>query len=129
MSLIFLDVDNLKGINDSLGHAFGDKVLIETSDIIILLIRSDTDWAARYGGDEFLICLNNTDAKEAFEVAERIRSKIADLVILQNERIKTSALLCIYSTGKHRITAAEAISYADSKMYTAKKNGKNCTIQ
>lgn len=129
MSLIFLDVDNLKGINDSLGHAFGDKVLIETSDIIILSIRSDTDWAARYGGDEFLICLNNTDAKEAFEVAERIRSKIADLVILQNERIKTSASLGIYSTGKRRITAAEAISYADSKMYTAKKNGKNCTIQ
>jgi diguanylate cyclase (GGDEF)-like protein len=128
MSVIFLDVDNLKEINDSLGHAFGDKVLIEISDIIIRSIRSDTDWVARYGGDEFLICLNNNEPKETFEIAERIRNKIADLVILQNGTIKTTVSLGIYSTGKHAVTAAEAISYADSKMYEAKRNGKNCTM-
>jgi len=129
MSLVFLDVDNLKEINDLLGHAFGDKVLKEVSEIIMRSIRSDTDWVARYGGDEFLICLNNTEAKEAFEIAERIRNKIAELVILENRKIKTTASLGIYSTGQEEMTAAEVISLADHKMYEAKRNGKNCTMQ
>lgn len=128
MSLVFLDVDNLKEINDSLGHAFGDKVLVEISEIIIRSIRSDTDWVARYGGDEFLICLNNTEAKEAFEISERIRNKIAELVILENGKIKTTASLGIYSTEQEEKTAAEIISLADNKMYEAKRNGKNCTM-
>ena len=128
MSVIFLDVDNLKEINDSLGHAFGDKVLIDVADIITRSIRSDTDWVARYGGDEFLICLNKTDANEAFEIAERIRNKIAELVILENKKIKTTASLGIYS-GQKEMTAAEVISFADKKMYEAKRNGKNCTMQ
>lgn len=129
MSLVFLDVDNLKEINDLLGHAFGDKVLKEVSEIIMRSIRFDTDWVARYGGDEFLICLNNTETKEAFEIAERIRNKIADLVILENRKIKTTASLGIYSTGQEEMTAAEVISLADHKMYEAKRNGKNCTMQ
>jgi len=129
MSLVFLDVDNLKEINDLLGHAFGDKVLKEVSEIIMRSIRSDTDWVARYGGDEFLICLNNTEAKEAFEIAERIRNKIAELVILENKKVKTTASLGIYSMGQEEMTAAKVISFADHKMYEAKRNGKNCTMQ
>ena len=128
MSVIFLDVDNLKEINDSLGHAFGDKVLIDVADIIMRSIRSDTDWVARYGGDEFLICLNKTDANEAFEIAERVRNKVAELVILQNNKIGTTVSLGIYS-GQNEMTAAEVISFADKKMYEAKRNGKNCTMQ
>lgn len=129
LSVIFLDIDNLKDINDSLGHLFGDNVLIEVSNIIMQSIRISTDWAARYGGDEFLICLNSTTTTEAFEIAERIRNKIAELVILENSKIKTSASLGIYSSGKNEVTAAKAISLADSKMYEAKRNGKNCTVQ
>lgn len=129
MSLVFLDVDNLKEINDSFGHAFGDKVLVGISDIIMRSIRSNTDWVARYGGDEFLICLNNTEAKEAFEIAERIRKKIAELVILHSGKIKTTASLGIYSIGETELSAAEVISLADHKMYEAKRNGKNCTMQ
>jgi len=102
--------------------------LIEISNIIMRSIRSDTDWVARYGGDEFLICLNNSEAKEAFEISERIRNKIAELVILENKRIKTTASLGICSKGQKEMTATEAISLADQKMYEAKRNGKNCTI-
>ena len=125
---MFLDIDNLKEINDSLGHAFGDKVLIDVADIIMRSIRCDTDWVARYGGDEFLICLYNTEAKEAFEISERIRNNIAELVILENRKTKTSASLGIYSTEQQEVTAAEVISLADHKMYEAKRNGKNCTM-
>jgi diguanylate cyclase (GGDEF)-like protein len=128
MSVIFLDVDNLKEINDSLGHAFGDKVLIDVADIIMRSIRSNTDWVARYGGDEFVICLNKTDANEAFEIAERVRNKVAELVILQNNKIGTTVSLGIYS-GQNEMTVAEVISFADKKMYEAKRNGKNCTMQ
>lgn len=129
LSVIFLDIDNLKEINDTLGHAFGDRVLLEVSDVILQSIRSQTDWVARYGGDEYVICLNDTDKTEAFEIAERIRNKIAELVILQNERIKTSASLGIFSTEQQEVTAAEVIALADSKMYDAKRKGKNCTMQ
>lgn len=82
LSIIFLDIDNFKKINDSYGHAFGDKVLIDVSNILIKSTRFKTDWVARYGGDEFLFCLNDTEEGKAFEIAERIRIKIAELAIL-----------------------------------------------
>lgn len=72
--------------------------------------------------------LNKTDANEAFEIAERVRNKIAELVILDNSKIMTTASLGIYSTGQEEKTAAEVISLADNKMYEAKRNGKNCTM-
>jgi len=128
LSIIFLDIDNLKEINDKFGHAFGDRVLIEVSDLIMQSIRANTDWAARYGGDEFLICLNNTEEDEAFEIAERIRNNIAGMLLMQNEKIKTTASLGIYSMKRENVSAAEAISLADNKMYEAKRNGKNCTM-
>ncbi len=128
LSVIFLDVDNLKEINDTLGHAFGDATLKKVADVIISCIRINTDWVARYGGDEFLICLYNTAGSEAYEIAERIRNKISEIVILQDEKIKTTASLGIYSIENTQLTAAELILLADNKMYEAKKKGKNCTV-
>jgi len=125
LSIVFLDIDNLKEINDKYGHAFGDRVLIEVANLLERSIRATNDWAARYGGDEFLICLNNTSGNEALEIAERIRAEIAELVILQNERITTSASLGLCSTENEEVLASELISLADAKMYQAKKNGKN----
>jgi len=129
LSMIFLDIDNLKEINDHYGHAFGDSVLKEVSQLLVRSTRESSDWAARYGGDEFLICLNNTSDDDAFEIAERIRTEITTLVILQNENIKTSASLGVYSSGSKEITAAELISMTDAKMYQAKRYGKNQTAK
>ena len=128
ISIIFLDVDNLKQINDTFGHALGDKVLKEVSVVLMHSIRTDTDWVARYGGDEFLICLYNTGSEEANLIAERIRNKISGLIILQNEKIGTTASLGVTSMEGAHLSADELISSSDQKMYLAKKKGKNCTI-
>lgn len=81
LSIIFFDVDDLKGINDTFGHSAGDLALNEVGRIISAGIRNDTDWAARYGGDEFLICLNKTDYDEAYQIAERIRRSVEEVII------------------------------------------------
>lgn len=125
LSLIFLDIDNLKEVNDGLGHEFGDKLLIAVSDIILHSIRANTDWVARYGGDEFLICLNDIAEADACEIAERIRNKIAEPFIMEDKKILTSASLGLYRVEQKEISPAELIALADRKMYEAKKSGKN----
>ncbi len=128
LSLVFLDLDNLKKINDIYGHSFGDKILTEITNALVKCIRSDIDWAARYGGDEFIICLYNTAKDEAYRITERIRCKISELVISTKEEITTTASLGIYTMEDTPLTAQELISLADKRMYEAKQLGRNRTV-
>ncbi|MCS7307004.1 MAG: GGDEF domain-containing protein [Aquificaceae bacterium] len=75
LSLIMLDVDNFKKINDTYGHNVGDEVLRSLASIIRKSVRS-SDLVARWGGEEFLVLLTDTDAQEAVSIAERIRSSV-----------------------------------------------------
>mgnify|MGYP000913111680 CR=1 FL=1 len=126
LSIIFLDVDNLKSINDTFGHSAGDLALKEVGKIIQKSIRHDNDWAARYGGDEFLICLNKIDYDEAYHIAERIRQNIENVSIPLSDRNEQLTLsLGIHTMKDSKLTAEEIISIADKKMYEAKKSGKN----
>ncbi|MGB3988554.1 MAG: GGDEF domain-containing protein [Minisyncoccales bacterium] len=79
-SILFLDIDGLKGINDSLGHKKGDEVIISLSDVIKKNCRK-TDFAARIGGDEFLILLTETDEEKVETVVDRIRSQATNTSI------------------------------------------------
>lgn len=127
LSVLFLDVDNLKLINDSYGHSVGDKVLVEVASALRDCIRSDSDWAARYGGDEFLICLNRTPQSEACNVAERIRQKISRLSIPQgDEDIRITASLGVHTTEDGLLTAEQLIDLTDRGMLRAKQKGGNC---
>lgn len=129
LSVIFLDVDDLKNINDEYGHSVGDLAIKEVGNAIIKSIRADKDWAARYGGDEFLICLNNTDYNEAYRISERIRSSIEKVYLtVNNTSINIGVSLGIYTMHGLKLTAEEIINMADEKMYMAKKSGKNRTI-
>jgi diguanylate cyclase (GGDEF)-like protein len=129
LSLIFMDMDNLKEINDSFGHVYGDKMITRLTNVITSCIRSETDWAARYGGDEFVICLNNTNEQEAYKIAERIRKRIQDIELCaRNKNIRTTVSLGIYTTKDNTLTAEEILSLADSRMYEAKQNGKNASV-
>lgn len=130
LSVIFMDMDNLKEINDTFGHVYGDKTINEVTNSISDCIRKDTDWAARYGGDEFLICLNNTNSEKAYQIADCIRCKTAELRIRANGKtIHTTASLGVYTIhGSSALTAEEVIALADNRMYEAKKSGKNNTV-
>ncbi len=125
LSIVFLDIDNFKEINDTYGHVLGDKALKDVTKAILHCIRTDTDWVARYGGDEFLICLYNTPDDKAYRITERIRSKISGLVISQDEKINITASLGVSTMKNSPLTAGELISLADSRMYEAKQSGKN----
>ena len=129
LSVIFLDVDNLKEVNDVYGHIYGDRTLIEVANTLLNCIRADTDWVARFGGDEFLICLNNTVGEIAYQIAERIRNRIGGKAIsYQGKEIHTTVSLGIHTVFGNALTAEELISLADSRMYEAKRRGKNTSF-
>lgn len=122
LSLIFMDLDNLKLVNDQYGHTTGDLILKEFGTLIKDHIRNDSDWVARYGGDEFIICLNNTANDVAHKVVERIQESIEDLIITieNNISICVSASMGIHTMYKTKMTAEELINNADKKMYQSK---------
>ncbi|MHC4559501.1 MAG: sensor domain-containing diguanylate cyclase [Planctomycetota bacterium] len=124
ISLIMVDVDNLKKINDAFGHRAGDKVIREISKRIKECIRQ-IDIAARYGGDEFAVILLNTSLSDATVVAQRMVEAVANSPTTWN---KEQILLSI-SVGLGRYdadsTPEDITSRSDQALYTAKQAGKN----
>ncbi|WP_417814554.1 diguanylate cyclase [Thalassospira alkalitolerans] len=127
ISLLFLDIDNFKTINDTLGHKTGDEVLKRVSSILRENLR-ETDIKSRWGGEEFIIALINTDSKEATEIAQKLKEKLENdlsLIKLVNKPITGSF-------GVTKIKDEESISLAivrvDNAMYEAKKSGKNKVV-
>lgn len=126
LSLIMMDVDNFKQINDSYSHMAGDLILKEVSEIMISSVRKKIDWVARFGGDEFLICLNGANEAAAARIAEAIRQSVEKTAVEYNgNKIKTSLSIGIYTLDKEDITAEELLRRVDMNMYEAKKMGKN----
>lgn len=123
LSILLLDLDNFKLINDTFGHNMGDKVLVETAKVLKETLRK-CDFAGRLGGEEFLVILPSTSLTNALVVAERIRIKISDITI--DKKIKFSCSIGV-SQYKNE-TADEFIIKVDRLMYKAKKQGKNRTV-
>lgn len=121
LTLLFIDIDNMKTINDTYGHAMGDLALKQVANAIGNGIRGGLDWAARYGGDEFVVCLSNIGEDEASHIAERIRRNIVSIDMpIQNGDIAISASLGICTMFRSQLTAKEMIHMADKKMYKEK---------
>lgn len=124
-AVLFLDVDRFKIVNDSLGHAVGDQLLIEISRQISACLRG-VDTVARLGGDEFTILLENVGGiKDAVRVAERVQSAITAHFCLEGHRIFTSASIGICMGGDHYQTIQEVLRDADIAMYQAKSLGRS----
>lgn len=126
LSIIICDIDLFKEINDTYGHAAGDKAIKASSDTLVSCIRDNVDWVARYGGDEFLICLDNTDYDDAWDVAERMRKKIENTDIeIKDQRINITASFGICTLKDKKLTPEQMIECADQKLYQAKTQGRN----
>lgn len=123
-ALMFLDLDQFKIINDTCGHAAGDKLLCEVAEVLQLHLRVD-DLLARLGGDEFAILLENGDLERAAIVAEKLRQAVQDLNFIWNGRSFTVTasigLVQIHS----RATKDETLRTADLACYLAKEKGRN----
>jgi diguanylate cyclase (GGDEF)-like protein len=129
LSVIFMDIDNFKAINDTYGHVPGDLALKEIGRIIKKVVPADIGWAARYGGDEFFICLNYTSYDDAYMIAEQIRKNIELTAIpVKGGSFHFTASVGINTMQEKGLTAKELITLADKKMFDAKKSGKNRTL-
>ena len=125
LSILMLDLDHFKKINDRFGHHFGDIVLKEVVREIQKIARA-TDAVFRFGGEEFTITLNNTDAHGAMAIAQRIRSAIEQLCIKTDTEIKLAVSISIgIATLNSAETAEEMLERADSQLYLAKSKGRN----
>ena len=123
-AVLFLDLDRFKVINDSLGHAVGDKLLVAISERLTACVRPG-DVVARLGGDEFVILLNRSgDTSEVVKVAERLQAKITEPFKIDNYEVFTSASIGIIVSGTMHRKAEDFLRDADAAMYRAKESGK-----
>jgi diguanylate cyclase (GGDEF)-like protein len=137
LSLLFIDLDNFKNINDTYGHAAGDQVLkemgwlLDSQQTITRLARA-SDVAARYGGEEFALILPDTSMEGALSAAERVRHRVTTLLLLPELAPlakRELSLTCSIGVASFPIHAAEAsglVAAADAAVYVAKRSGKNC---
>jgi len=133
LALAMCDIDHFKKVNDMYGHQCGDEVLKEFVESISELIRHDTDWLTRYGGEEFLLVLPETNLDNAFSLSDRLRKHIAQKVI-ETEGDKISITASFGVTGFNAshapgsITPEALISMVDKYLYEAKTQGRNRVI-
>jgi diguanylate cyclase (GGDEF)-like protein len=123
--LLMMDLDELKTINDRLGHFHGDRVLSAVGTVVADGVRR-IDTAARYGGDEFVVLLPETDPTGAFVLAEKIRIGVNELDLeLSDDTIRPSLSVGVVSYPEDGSTADELMISADRAMYASKRAGKN----
>jgi diguanylate cyclase (GGDEF)-like protein len=130
LTLIMIDIDSFKNINDNYGHQAGDYCVKQVSDILFTCIKCSSGILARYGGDEFVVLLTGMEKKQALEFAEQLRMKVGQQVInmytIANKHITISLGVCTVIPSDTS-TADIIIKAADKAMYSAKKS-RNKTV-
>ncbi|HEY7112306.1 MAG TPA: sensor domain-containing diguanylate cyclase [Thermoanaerobaculia bacterium] len=131
LSVLMLDIDDFKAINDRYGHPVGDAILERIVAEIRSEVRGDMDLVARYGGEEFAVILPETPTEVAVEVAERIRRKIDERLFRPPEgedviRVTVSIGLAAYPNDASN--KKELVERADAALYRAKRRGKNAVV-
>lgn len=126
-SLVIFDIDHFKKVNDTYGHQTGDEVIRECAQTLLSCAR-DIDVCGRYGGEEFVVLLNNTDAKGAFTFAERLRSRIEKLTVTYDKYVvKFTISLGVCELTSTIKSAKEWLEFADQGLYKSKEGGRNQT--
>lgn len=124
-TVLFLDLDRFKLVNDSLGHLIGDQLLISIARILETCLRPN-DIVARLGGDEFTILLNDTpDLSGVIKVVDRIQSRLHTPLVLEGHTVFTTASIGIVFSSQHYRCATDLLRDADTAMYRAKEAGRN----
>jgi diguanylate cyclase (GGDEF)-like protein len=128
LAILFLDLDNLKTINDVNGHAAGDAVLIGVAKRMTACLR-ESDTIARIGGDEFIVLLPDVDTEEGvIKVAEKIRTALIDPIEVVGFSLTTSASIGVAIFPYHGLNASDLMTNADTAMYAAKSMGRNAIV-
>ena len=127
LSIIMADIDYFKKVNDTYGHIAGDLTLKNVSKILLSCIKRENDWIARFGGEEFIICMPGANLEIAKKTAECMRKSIENASIkYEGKDISVTVSFGIYSLkSKGNENADDLLKYADEKLYLAKRNGRN----
>jgi len=128
LSLLLLDIDRFKAFNDTYGHQLGDEVLRLIAATLVDSLRRSSDFAARWGGEEFVVLLPNTDMNGAWKNAERIRENIEKTSVstLSGQTVGLTVSIGVATmVPTQDATQNDLISQADKALYTAKDNGRN----
>ncbi|MEL7401766.1 MAG: GGDEF domain-containing protein, partial [Pseudomonadota bacterium] len=127
LSVLMIDLDNFKQVNDDFGHSMGDKVLKDAAECMSACIRQ-TDMCFRYGGEEFLVMLSSADQAGALRIAERIRMSISDMRF-KNAKGELQVTTSIGSATLRGTDSMESlVQRADNALYEAKHGGRNRVI-
>jgi len=130
LSIVLCDIDHFKRINDNYGHASGDQVLKAFVRCLTDSIRKEIDWVVRYGGEEFLLVLPETECHFALQAAERLRKKVeAQAMELEHDRVTITSSFGVTGfnaeTPDDRISTVQMMEQADRHLYQAKNQGRN----
>jgi two-component system, cell cycle response regulator len=129
LSIVMCDIDHFKRVNDSYGHPAGDAVLRAFAALLVDKIRIDVDWVARFGGEEFVVVLPETDLAGALQVAERLRAATAALEVRHEaERLRVTSSFGVASVGAEwpeGAAAEQLLAQADQCLYLSKKLGRD----
>jgi diguanylate cyclase (GGDEF)-like protein len=129
MAFMMLDLDYFKMVNDTYGHDAGDSVLKALSRVLSESVRS-SDYVIRYGGEEFLILLQEADAKAAMDIAEKIRASVQDLKVqVAGGLLQKTISIGISGYPEDSDTFWQAVKYADVALYHAKDTGRNRVVR
>jgi len=127
-TILMLDIDHFKAVNDTFGHSVGDEALKETVSVIQNALR-DEDTLGRLGGEEFAVMFPQTDTQGASLVAERIRASIAEIVIdTPIEPLSFTMSIGVSESANDDVTVDDALNRADKALYKAKEQGRNRVV-
>ena len=125
LSVLFLDIDHFKGINDTYGHSVGDEVLKKVARTIEGAVRK-VDFAARYGGEEFVVVMEETSSTGALVMGERLRQAVSRLEMESIDTRTVTVSIGIATFPADSENAEELLQLADAALYRAKNSGRNC---
>jgi len=126
LSVIFVDLDHFKKVNDNFGHAAGDFVLKEFASLLKNQFVRPRDLFARYGGEEFVLMLSNTSGDAGMAIAEKVRAAIeSHPFIFEGKKLPVTSSLGLAELGDIHTTADQFLNAADQALYQSKQNGRN----
>jgi diguanylate cyclase (GGDEF)-like protein len=127
LSMILVDIDDFKALNDQLGHAAGDELLRRIALLMNDSIR-ESDLLARYGGDEFVVLASDTDLEGTCQLAEKIRTAIAESSFILDESLRPIRTTVSMGVAQYEGNRKHFFTAADRALYRAKAQGKNCVV-
>jgi diguanylate cyclase (GGDEF)-like protein len=125
LSLLLLDIDDFKQLNDQFGHVAGDELLMGIAQVLNQAMR-DSDLLARYGGDEFAVLASNTDLGGAINLGEKVRTAVGEAAFIVGDSMRPTKMTISIGVAQYRGSRKQLLRATDRALYRAKGNGKDC---